>query len=240
MQALEARLPKRAKQKRRPRGGKWGDNPLVPVRGDRLKDALGWAGLNLYEVQRRLAQLGLKVSRQALAYSIRPGERQVRRVTVERLAEVLRGTRPQAAFARWLRGEQDDPGRGSDWGGPSALKAERLPGAIQLVGAKALQVVLRDAVLFNRLVPGADAEVVAPRLQQLYNPTGWRHALLSDPPGVTGGDLDAAAEALSQFLGLVLAPALDGRSTLRPDASQRLMRHLRQLLTPQPTHRRKS
>jgi hypothetical protein len=219
---------------------KWRDNPLVRVRGDRLKDALDRAGLNLYEVQRALAQHGLRVSRQALAYGIRRGERQMRRVTVERLAEVLRGTRSQAAFSRWLRGEQDDPGPGSDWGGPSALKAPRLPGAIQLVGAQALQIVLRDAALFRRLAPRADERDVAPRLQRLYDPTGWREALLVDPPGVTGGDLDGAAESLSRFLGLVLAPALDGRTTLRSDAAPRLLRHLRQLLKPQPTHRRKA
>jgi hypothetical protein len=71
-----------------PRKTKWSDNPLVPVRGNRVRAALAWRGLSNREAAARLKKRGVDLTAQGLDYITAGETRRCRRSVRSELARL--------------------------------------------------------------------------------------------------------------------------------------------------------
>lgn len=201
-------------------------DPLVPISGDRLKQARDRAGHTWRGIAKELGRRGVPAAYQTLTYVEKGQQRRVRRSVFDALVRLLRKPFNRSGYAKWLAGENVAP-----WGGPTRTH-EWAP----LVGFTVETDVeeLRAVAIRER----PDRETAEPwhplhlsgQLRGLYNPRTWRDSLMQEPPLATAAELEAAAEHGSAFLRLILRPWIEGRATFRRDARRRLLATLGRLL----------
>jgi transcriptional regulator with XRE-family HTH domain len=201
--ALMQRRTRRANSRGR---GKWQDDPLVPMSGERMHAALQHSGLGLADLARKLGQ-----TRQTLDYIVRGATKRCRRSRRAAIARAL------AVPDEWLGGSGEG---GMDW-----LLA-RLGGkrqshlAINRLGRRCEGALQRD----GSPVPNAIG-----LLLKLALPGHWRSVLLHELPEelIECRDLrelerDIAQTALANAFEAILQPWLTGEATLDYRALERL------------------
>jgi len=215
--------------------------PLVPIHGERLATALQLGAWTVRGAAAALRRHGVPVVWQTLQLVLAGRQARVRRPLLEGLVVLLRGPFSARPFRAWLRGEGADPGE-SLAAPDQALSLRRLAAARDVPGLLAPLAYLaarRDAERFRARAleeqPSRARDFrwhevnVGGWVQTVYNPVHWRRVLLRPADSPSEDEVDAAAEHLAGFLGIVLAPWLKGRARLRPDARKQLQSFLGKL-----------
>lgn len=231
--------------------GKFGDDPLVPIDGERVRAAIElYRQVTIREAARRIGEL-LKPPRQS----------QLRQSTLQSIVE---GRTSQCrsslrkAIARYvglpepfLAGEQDDipgiirelpiPAPGVRQLGPLSILPTRAQVAARRVGVRVLKAFERDirdgiaprphecSVLLRAWDnPPVRRQLFSIGLHELLNPVRLRASLLArptdgSPPSVPDSEQDAIGTAVADSLEALLRPWLEGRETLNYSAFYRLL-----------------
>lgn len=198
------RLTRRANNRDR---GKWRDNPLVPIDGARVREALDLSGRSLPELARQLGE-----RRQTLDYVVRSATtrcRQGRRAAIARALGVSDA---------WLGGAGD---AGMEWLVGRLMGTSQALRAINRLGRRCEAALQRD---------GRPLLNATSMLQLLTLPDYWRGALMSElsPELFACEDLgplerDLVKTALANALEAILRPWLTGHARLDYRALERLV-----------------